>query len=91
MNSSVAVPENDGTVPHKSGPGQRDGRNLGVESVEEGGIGHHPSNRYQSFAPPSTGDVKWYVDGCSYFWAVSQSLERKFKNLFESKTLGLVI
>lgn len=27
----------------------------------------HVANRFQSFAPPSIGDVKWYVDGCSYF------------------------
>ncbi len=42
--------------------------------------GHHPeehnSNRYQSFAPQSSGHAKWYVDGCSYFWAVSEALER---------------
>jgi phospholipase D1/2 len=34
-------------------------------------------NRYHSFAAPSSGNVKWYVDGCSYFWAVSEALERK--------------
>ncbi|CAH0015527.1 unnamed protein product [Clonostachys rhizophaga] len=34
-------------------------------------------NRYHSFAPPSSGNAKWYVDGCSYFWAVSEALERK--------------
>ena len=34
------------------------------------------SNRYGSFASPKNGnDVKWYVDGCSYFWAVSRALE----------------
>ncbi|CAH0048808.1 unnamed protein product [Clonostachys solani] len=33
-------------------------------------------NRYHSFAPPSSGNAKWYVDGCSYFWAVSEALER---------------
>jgi phospholipase D1/2 len=33
------------------------------------------ANRYGSFAPPSTGHAKWYVDGASYFWAVSMALE----------------
>ncbi len=37
----------------------------------------HTVNRYHSFAAPSTGDIKWYVDGCSYFWAVSEALERE--------------
>lgn len=33
-------------------------------------------NRYDSFASEKPGnDVKWYVDGCGYFWAVSQALE----------------
>lgn len=33
-------------------------------------------NRFDSFAAERQGnDVKWYVDGCSYFWAVSQALE----------------
>lgn len=35
------------------------------------------TNRYQSFAAPSSGNVKWHVDGASYFWAVSTALERK--------------
>ncbi|KAL4889511.1 hypothetical protein BDV59DRAFT_116782 [Aspergillus ambiguus] len=33
-------------------------------------------NRFQSFAPDRQGnDVKWHVDGCSYFYAVSKALE----------------
>ncbi|KAJ5098105.1 hypothetical protein N7532_005106 [Penicillium argentinense] len=33
-------------------------------------------HRFGSFAPPrEKNDVKWYVDGCSYFWAVSRALE----------------
>ncbi|KAJ5690612.1 Phospholipase D/Transphosphatidylase [Penicillium macrosclerotiorum] len=33
-------------------------------------------HRFGSFAPPrEQNDVKWYVDGCSYFWAVSRALE----------------
>lgn len=35
----------------------------------------YSSNRYGSFAPPSSGHAKWYVDGASYFWAVSMALE----------------
>lgn len=40
--------------------------------------GEHTDNRYHSFAPPSSGRAKWYVDGASYFWAVSEALERKY-------------
>jgi phospholipase D1/2 len=36
------------------------------------------TNRFQSFAPPSSGNVKWHVDGASYFYAVSLALERGF-------------
>jgi hypothetical protein len=33
-------------------------------------------NRYGSFVEPKNGnDVKWYVDGCSYMYAVSKALE----------------
>lgn len=39
---------------------------------------HHRDNRYGSFAPRTTGGVKWYVDGASYFWAVSEAIECEF-------------
>ncbi|RAL04806.1 putative phospholipase D (PLD) [Aspergillus ibericus CBS 121593] len=33
-------------------------------------------NRFGSFAPPRQGnEVKWHVDGCAYFYAVSEALE----------------
>jgi len=35
------------------------------------------AHRYRSFAPETDGnDVKWYVDGRDYFWAISVALER---------------
>ncbi|KAI7384645.1 hypothetical protein KC336_g18152, partial [Hortaea werneckii] len=37
---------------------------------------NHHNHRFQSFAPQREGnDAKWYVDGCSYMWAVSEALE----------------
>lgn len=39
----------------------------------------HNGNRFQSFAPETVGHAKWYVDGCSYFWAVSAALESEHK------------
>jgi phospholipase D1/2 len=40
------------------------------------GIHDHSQNRYRSFAPQRNGnDVKWYVDGCGYMYAVSKALE----------------
>jgi phospholipase D1/2 len=43
----------------------------------EGCDDHHDEtgNRFQSFAPQTSGHAKWYVDGCSYFWAVAEALE----------------
>lgn len=37
--------------------------------------GEHSENRYQSFAPQSSGHAKWHIDGCAYFWALSEALE----------------
>ncbi|KAK5118948.1 hypothetical protein LTR62_000159 [Meristemomyces frigidus] len=40
------------------------------------GDSHH-LHRFQSFAPQREGnESKWYVDGCGYFWAVSEALEQ---------------
>lgn len=33
------------------------------------------NHRFSSFAPQSTGHAKWFVDGASYFWAVSIALQ----------------
>lgn len=35
----------------------------------------HAENRYASFAPQTSGHVKWHVDGCAYFWALSEAIE----------------
>lgn len=42
----------------------------------------HRANRYHSFQPESRGEVKWHVDGCSYFWAVSEALARELPFLY---------
>lgn len=44
--------------------------------AEYGHVKPNAETRFGSFAPPREhNDVKWYVDGCSYFWAVSRALE----------------
>jgi phospholipase D1/2 len=47
----------------------------GHECHEDDSHAEHSANRYCSFAPQSSGHAKWYVDGASYFWAVSMALE----------------
>ncbi|KAF3766784.1 regulator of light responsive genes and phosphorylate WC-1 [Cryphonectria parasitica EP155] len=42
----------------------------------------HKDNRFQSFAPQTSGHVKWHVDGCSYFWAVSEALEQAQESIY---------
>ncbi|KAL7938085.1 putative phospholipase D [Trichoderma chlorosporum] len=42
----------------------------------------HAANRFQSFAAPSSGNIKWFVDGCSYFWAVSEALQRARESIY---------
>lgn len=45
-------------------------------SIADPGMAGAMKNRYDSFAGPKNGnDVKWYVDGCSYMYAVSKALE----------------
>ena len=46
---------------------------------------HQPSglHRFDSFAGPQDGnDVKWYVDGCGYFWAVSMALQEARQSIW---------
>lgn len=41
------------------------------------------SHRYGSFATQRTGsDAKWFVDGCGYFWAVSEALEHATQSIW---------
>lgn len=42
-----------------------------------------PSNRFGSFAAPRNhNDIKWFVDGCGYMWAVSLALERARESIW---------
>lgn len=41
--------------------------------LQQVATGHH---RFRSSFKESTGRAKWFVDGCSYFWAVAEALER---------------
>jgi phospholipase D1/2 len=41
------------------------------------------SHRFESFAPiRENNDLKWYVDGRDYFWAVSVALERAKETIY---------
>ncbi|KAI1174654.1 phospholipase [Nemania sp. FL0916] len=68
---------------------------LGVEDKDNDGssstqVQHNPveiqpvntANRFQSFSPQTSGNVKWYVDGASYFWAVSMALEEARESIY---------
>ena len=40
-------------------------------------------HQYGSFAPQRDGnDVKWFVDGCSYMWAVSRAIEQAGESIW---------
>jgi len=44
---------------------------------------YHGQHRFLSFAPERHGnETKWYVDGCSYMWAVSVALERARESIW---------
>ncbi len=41
------------------------------------------SHRFESFAPERPGNnIKWYVDGRDYFWAVSVAMERAKETIY---------
>ncbi|PHH82313.1 hypothetical protein CDD83_3303 [Cordyceps sp. RAO-2017] len=41
------------------------------------------SHRFESFFPERDGNlIKWYVDGCDYFWAVSVALEQATESIY---------
>lgn len=41
------------------------------------------SHRYESYFPERDGNlIKWYVDGCDYFWAVSVALEQAQESIY---------
>ncbi|KKK18333.1 hypothetical protein P175DRAFT_0505037 [Aspergillus ochraceoroseus IBT 24754] len=60
-----------------AGVAQRLGTAIDPQGYAQYGAGKpQAETRFGSFAPPRHGnDVKWYVDGCSYFLAVSKALE----------------
>ncbi|KAG5914948.1 hypothetical protein E4U42_000225, partial [Claviceps africana] len=41
------------------------------------------SHRFESYFPEREGNlIKWYVDGCDYFWAVSVALEQAQESIY---------
>ena len=43
----------------------------------------YTQHRYGSFAAERKGnDIKWYVDGCGYMWAVSRALEQARESIW---------
>ncbi|KAL8768775.1 MAG: hypothetical protein Q9209_005063 [Squamulea sp. 1 TL-2023] len=46
-------------------------------------IHNQSQNRYGSFASQrNNNDIKWYVDGCGYMWAVSRALEQARESIW---------
>ncbi|KAJ5811553.1 Phospholipase D/Transphosphatidylase [Penicillium riverlandense] len=61
------------------------GTTIDPQAYAQYGPGNPGSNehRFGSFAPHREhNDVKWYVDGCSYFWAVSRALENARESIW---------
>ncbi|KAL4912357.1 hypothetical protein BDW62DRAFT_206548 [Aspergillus aurantiobrunneus] len=55
---------------------QRLGTAIDPQGYAEYGVKPQSQHRFGSFAPDRHGnDVQWYIDGCSYFYAVSRALE----------------
>jgi phospholipase D1/2 len=69
-------------VVHELGAGVTERLTGGNSAAPSGSHLEHQTqdsslHRFGSFARPKGGvDVKWYVDGCEYMWAVSRALEQ---------------
>jgi len=63
---------------------QRIGNALDPEAYAQYGESKpNTPNRFGSFAPQREyNDVKWYVDGCNYFYAVSRALENARESIW---------
>lgn len=73
----------------------KDDQQQGQQSQQQGGYSgqgqpsaqpgqeYHDQHRFLSFAPERHGnDIKWYVDGCGYMWAVSVAIERARESIW---------
>lgn len=59
------------------------GTAIDPQAYAQYGANPNTNTRFNSFAPPrENNDVKWYVDGCSYFWAVSRALENARESIW---------
>ncbi|KAL1619800.1 hypothetical protein SLS54_006396 [Diplodia seriata] len=55
---------------------------VAAETAQEGSQ-KYADHRYLSFAPKRhDNNVKWFVDGCGYMWAVSEALERAKESIW---------
>ncbi|KAN0081757.1 hypothetical protein V8E54_003055 [Elaphomyces granulatus] len=59
------------------------GTSLDPQAYAQYGNKPNAQNRFGSFAPQRRhNDVKWYVDGCGYMWAVSEALEHAKESIW---------
>ncbi|KAF2005570.1 phospholipase D/nuclease, partial [Amniculicola lignicola CBS 123094] len=70
----------------QTGQSQQSGyssQNQGGPAPTQPGPELHNQHRFLSFAPERHGnDIKWYVDGCGYMWAVSIAIERARESIW---------
>ena len=54
-----------------------------ADSQCDHGTHENCQHRHSSFAPQRQGNnIKWYVDGCGYMWAVSRALEQATQTIW---------
>lgn len=69
-------------VDHLLGQDKEEHSHTNEAACDESHPQEHTDNRYHSFSPQTSGTPKWYVDGASYFWAVSQALEEARESIY---------
>ncbi|KAF1962061.1 phospholipase D/nuclease [Byssothecium circinans] len=69
--------------PQQKPPQEGYGQQGGQAPQPQPGQEFHSQHRFASFAPERQGnDIKWYVDGCGYMYAVSLALERARESIW---------
>jgi len=76
-----AISGKDENKPQSTNPQQQEPAQAYAQT--QPGPEYHDQHRFLSFAPERHGnETKWYVDGCSYMFAVSVALERAKESIW---------
>ncbi|XP_014560613.1 hypothetical protein COCVIDRAFT_34248 [Bipolaris victoriae FI3] len=76
LKDAISGDDNNNQQKPPAGTSEQTGQSVAAQE-------YHQQHRFSSFAPERHGnETKWYVDGCSYMYAVSIALERAKESIW---------